>query len=765
MDPFLKQVLDIPTTPPGNLTYHLVLAFSVAGALQASFNHWRNSRFPQSRRMVAGLALLLLARLVLIFAAGLTEFFVLPDALLPILDRSVTALGLVLIIWLWVFPESLRLADTASLLLALLVLTLAVFSVAWWENNGGGSLFNGTLPDQAWEGFDLFLIIAGTLMLLVRRPNGYSFGLGMFALLFAGHLGHFLVPIPDSNYPGAVRLAELAAYPLLLALPQRFPLPAAAQEPALQAPKNLIPERKRYGIELDLFRSLLSIAAGEDPKHACESIAYAVSRGMLADLCLIISPPDAAGEMSILCGYNLIREETVDGALLESRTVPLLSEALRRGANLRLPASSTSRDVSELNRILTLPSSGPLLAIPFQTPWERANMGIVLLSPYSKRSWTATDEDYLVAIANALSRVLASSGAPVAAAESQTEDLLQQITLLQEQVAQERDRAESLVELVSANESAQGTIASLQKEKDHLAAVLLDLENNSSSKSNAQAGELRLALGELADLRGQLAEAEERIHSLEQSKAELIVSMEQGEDITAIAQELRQPLSSILGYTDLLLGESMGILGTLQRKFLDRIRASTQRMDQLIQDLLKTTASNTVRSAEAGETAGLAGALDTALKKTSADRAKKEISLRKELPSQALEAYTGREALEEIFSGLLRYVGSLTATGGAIDVVGRLESDTEMGDFLLLEVSSIGGAIPLEDLNAIFSGDPASRGSLDGLSGDLFYARDHIETLGGRMWVDSGSEAGFTLSLLLPVLVLSEVPGRGEPAG
>jgi hypothetical protein len=519
MYPFLKQVLDILTTSPGNLTYHLVLVFSVAGALQASFHHWRNSRFPQSRRMVTGLALLLLARLALIFAAGLTEFFVLPDALLPILDRSVTALGLILIIWLWAFPESLRLADAASLLLALLVLTLAVFSVAWWENNGGGAAFNGTLPDQAWEGFDLFIIIAGILMLLVRRPNGYSFGLGMFALLFAGHLGHFLAPIPDSNYAGSVRLAELAAYPLLLALPQRFPLPTVAPETPKPAPQKLIPERKRYGIEPDLFRSLLSIATGEDPKKTCESIAYAVSRGMLADLCLIISPPDDAGEMSILCGYNLIREEPVAGVLLGNRDVPLLSEALQRGGHLRLPASSTSRDMSELNQILTLPSSGPLLAIPFQTPWERGNMGIVLLSPYSKRSWTATDEDYLVAIASALSHALASGSAQAAAAESRTENLLQQVAFLQEQVTQEHAWAESLAELVNAYETSQETTVPMKIEKERLAVTLRDLEKTASSESNDPAGELRLALGEIADLRGELAEARARIQDLEEHKA------------------------------------------------------------------------------------------------------------------------------------------------------------------------------------------------------------------------------------------------------
>src|SRR5574337_628058 len=64
---------------------------------------------------------------------------------------------------------------------------------------------------------------------------------------------------------------------------------------------------------------------------------------------------------------------------------------------------------------------------------------------------------------------------------------------------------------------------------------------------------------------------------------------EQSEVIASISQELRQPMSSIIGYTDLLLGESVGILGALQRKFVERIKASTERIGSLIDDLIQMT--------------------------------------------------------------------------------------------------------------------------------------------------------------------------------
>ena len=66
MDPIFQQVSDLITNNPGNLIYHLVLAFSIMGALQAAIHLWRNDEFPQGRRMVIGLGLLLGTRLILL---------------------------------------------------------------------------------------------------------------------------------------------------------------------------------------------------------------------------------------------------------------------------------------------------------------------------------------------------------------------------------------------------------------------------------------------------------------------------------------------------------------------------------------------------------------------------------------------------------------------------------------------------------------------------------------------------------------------------
>ena len=131
---FFEQILTIVTTTPGNLVYHILLAFTLIGALQASFSHWRKSGFPQGQRMVIGLVGLLLLQVVQYIVA----IFVWRDPAashlyMPPLDRAITLSSLVVITWLWAFPEPTRTGDAATLLLELLVILFFGGSLLLWS--------------------------------------------------------------------------------------------------------------------------------------------------------------------------------------------------------------------------------------------------------------------------------------------------------------------------------------------------------------------------------------------------------------------------------------------------------------------------------------------------------------------------------------------------------------------------------------------------------------------------------------------------------
>ena len=87
----LSQIFAFLTKPEGSLIYHLILVFSIGNALQSAYSHWRSSEFPQARRTMFGLGMLLTAQigLFLVSALGSQGILNLP-LLLPPLDRAVT---------------------------------------------------------------------------------------------------------------------------------------------------------------------------------------------------------------------------------------------------------------------------------------------------------------------------------------------------------------------------------------------------------------------------------------------------------------------------------------------------------------------------------------------------------------------------------------------------------------------------------------------------------------------------------------------------
>ena len=102
----------------------------------------------------------------------------------------------------------------------------------------------------------------------------------------------------------------MAAYPMLLALPHRFQAPTAVES----TPKKLQPliqERAQYSVSPQVFRSILSIGAQKSFPEICQTMAHTIAGAMLADVCLVLLPPNKDGQMTVQSGYDLIREKVV----------------------------------------------------------------------------------------------------------------------------------------------------------------------------------------------------------------------------------------------------------------------------------------------------------------------------------------------------------------------------------------------------------------------------------------------------------------------
>jgi signal transduction histidine kinase len=774
MGALFSQIFSLLTAPPGNLIYHLVLVFSIASALQSSFLHWRSSEFPQARRTMLGLGLLLAAQVLLFFFSGLSwQGLIDPNASLPPLDRAFTLFGIIWITWLWAFPEPSPPADAGAVLLSLFTAAATGLSLLTWGPQSSLTTYNTTIDELLWQVVSIGFILLGILILLIRRPNGFGNGLAVLGIAFLGHVGHVLFQ-EAGNYSGIIRLAYVAAYPILLTLPQRFPLSASPPKAGSIKQEKPDQDQKRYTSDPKTFHALLALAAESSAPKVSHAITRAIAQTMLADLCFLVYLTDNKKQIMFASGYDLIREENLEGGGLNKASIPMLTNSLQRGRPLRLPASSTSSDIKGLSEILGLTNPGHLLSVPIVTPEKEPLGGVILLTPYSNRLWSAEDQAFLVNIAASLVPIIQRSQ-KVTKLEEQDEQTRKSLDAANAQIAEIERRNEELSKQIEAMTLQSEKDASRLAEREQAGAELLTLKsvqeeslrtiqqlhqeleavrNNGKIAEPQMEQELRASLEEVARLQNQLADANRKALT-QRKQSENVRHTEQTEVIASISQELRQPMSSIIGYTDLLLGESVGILGALQRKFIERIKASTERMGSLIDDMIQLNTLEVDLADLKPEAMDLNLIIDNAMAYTSSQVREKNISLHLDLPKKVASVNADREALQQILIHLLQNAGSATPVEGTIRL--KVQTTREDGlDYVMIQVTDSGGGIPEEDLPRVFTRLFRADNVLIQGVGDtgvgLSIAKTLTEAQHGRIWVESQPGTGATFNVLLPVV-------------
>jgi signal transduction histidine kinase len=771
----LVQAFSILSNPPGSITFHLFLVATLAGALQASFVHWRASAFPQDRRILIGLVVLLIPQLTLFVISGLGLRGILnPAVFLPPLDRAMTLISLVWLVWLWAFPEPSRLADSATILLTLLIGAGMTLALATWGNQPAGLPYNVTMQETIWQLVSLLFVTFGAFFIFVRKPNGWNNGISVLMLAFLGHGLHLAFGRMEGNYPGVVRLAYMAIYPFLFTLPQRFPLPIVTQKPKTKKQEKPVGEKKRTSIDPKTFHALLDLAAQTNAEKVSHAISRGVAQAMLADLCFLMYLTENKKQLVVASGYDLIREENLEGTSLSKSSIPMLTNSIQRGRPLRLPASSTSADIKGLGELLGLSNPGHVMCVPIVTPEKDPLGGILVLSPYSERAWRSEDQAYLKNISNALvpilrrsqrfttleqkqqeaERALTGANTKLKELQAQNKDLQKQISTLEKGPDKAPELEGQLNSLQAKHQDAQDQIKQLQAEIKTLNAET----KKKSPEGKTDHGKLRSALEEIAQLREDLKEAKKGAKAVKkkdlQQPEDPAQEADQHEVIVSISQELRQPLSSVVGYTDLLLGESVGILGSLQRKFVERIKSSTARIGSLIDDLIQVTSLDAGPMELNLEPVDLNTIIDNAMSYTSSQIREKNISMHLDLPKKMQPIHADREALQQILIHLLQNAGAATPSEGTITLKVQTQSEKNQ-QYMLLQVTDTGGGIPPEDLQRVFTRLYRADNVLIQGVGDtgvgLSIAKTLTEAQHGRIWVESETGVGATFSVLLPV--------------
>jgi PAS domain S-box-containing protein len=269
MDSFLLPLMGLVSEAPGSLLYHFFMVGLFALPVARQLLLWQQEKKTDSR-LTAGLGLLLglqagLALTTLGGAAGLFD----PILILPPLNRLVTALTLLVWLWLMVLPRRQPLANLATAGIALALLAVGGLSGwAWGQDLARGAIFyNNSAQDTAWEITHLALLAIGLGLVGWRRDRGWPWTLGGLALLFAGHGLQYLYPAANAQLSGSERLFELVAFPCFLMWVYSQPSGAASR--AVSQAAAALPldsaELKTLQARLDRLEATLASPAAPPP--------------------------------------------------------------------------------------------------------------------------------------------------------------------------------------------------------------------------------------------------------------------------------------------------------------------------------------------------------------------------------------------------------------------------------------------------------------------------------------------------------------------
>jgi signal transduction histidine kinase len=224
------------------------------------------------------------------------------------------------------------------------------------------------------------------------------------------------------------------------------------------------------------------------------------------------------------------------------------------------------------------------------------------------------------------------------------------------------------------------------------------------------------------------------------------------EFVSFVSHELKQPMTSIKGYSDLLTKGTAGELNEMQESFLEVIRGNVSRMGELVQGLLDISRIEAGRVRINTEAVRMHEAVAEAVRGVQEQIAAKAQDLIVEVPEELPTVAADRTRLVQILVNLLSNACKYTPEGGAIFVEAQPANGTENG-FVRCSVRDTGVGISEEDQARLFTkyfraDDPAVRNE-PGTGLGLVITKNLIELQGGKIWMESelgqGSEFTFTM--------------------
>lgn len=225
------------------------------------------------------------------------------------------------------------------------------------------------------------------------------------------------------------------------------------------------------------------------------------------------------------------------------------------------------------------------------------------------------------------------------------------------------------------------------------------------------------------------------------------------EFISNVSYEVRAPLTTALGFSEILLDEYFGKLNARQKEYLRGIHESAGSLAGLIDDILDLAAIEAGRMTLELDTQDIPALLASVLALVRERARRRKISLNFDCPADIGWIVADGRRLKQVLFNLTSNAVKFTQPGGHVTLAALRE-----GDQVIFTVADTGIGIPPADQSRMFHSfarGSSSEARQSGAGLGLSLVKSFVELHGGRVEIVSVPGEGTTVSCILPA-------GRGN---
>jgi signal transduction histidine kinase len=248
------------------------------------------------------------------------------------------------------------------------------------------------------------------------------------------------------------------------------------------------------------------------------------------------------------------------------------------------------------------------------------------------------------------------------------------------------------------------------------------------------------------------------------SNAQLYTEVQQAniaksEFVSFVAHELKNPMTSIKGYAELLAAGAVGPISEMQSNFLGTIRANIERMKTIVEDLNDNSKIEAGRLRLDFKAVDVPDVVENVIRSTKRQIDEKKQTIEVQVPQDLPKIWADRTRIEQILVNLVSNAHKYTPEGGHILVkaekTGNDWDPQGAAEVVHLYVQDNGIGMTPEDQRKIFqkffrSEDDQARKS-PGTGLGLNITKSLVEMQGGKIWFESEFRKGTSFHFTVPI--------------